>query len=103
MAGRAKVGYLRGLVELCPHAVAHKVPHHGAAVGLHILLHRVGDVKDAVARAGHFNALPEALLGHLNQVGGLGTYLPAGKGSGTVAVKAVNARPHIHADNVALL
>ena len=48
VAGRAKVGYLRGLVELCPHAVAHKVPHHGAAVGLHILPHRVGDVKDAV-------------------------------------------------------
>ena len=41
MARWAKVGYLRRLVEFGPHTVAHEVPHDGAAVCFHVLLHRV--------------------------------------------------------------
>ena len=50
MAGGTEVGDLRGLVELHAHAVAHKVPHHRAAVRFHELLDGVGNVIDAGRR-----------------------------------------------------
>ena len=67
MARWAEVGYLRRLVEFGPHTVAHEVPHDGATVCFHVLLHRVGDIIDPVAGAGELDALPEALFGHMDQ------------------------------------
>ena len=52
MAGRAKIGNFRGLVEFHPHTMTHKVPHHGAAVCFHKLLHGVGDVKMCIRDRG---------------------------------------------------
>ena len=103
MARWAKVGYLRRLVEFGPHTVAHEVPHDGAAVCFHVLLHRVGDIIDPVAGAGELDALPEALFGHMDQMHGLVAHLSAGEGGGAVAVEAVQKGTHVHADDVALL
>ena len=103
MARWAEVGYLRRLVEFGPHTVAHEVPHDGAAVCFHVLLHRVGDIIDPVAGAGELDALPEALFGHMDQMHGLVAHLSAGEGGGAVAVEAVQKGAHVHADDVALL
>ena len=82
MARWAEVGYLRRLVEFGPHTVAHEVPHDGATVCFHVLLHRVGDIIDPVAGAGELDALPEALFGHMDQMHGLVAHLSAGEGGG---------------------
>ena len=103
MARWAKVGYLRRLVEFGPHTVAHEVPHDGATVCFHVLLHRVGDIIDPVAGAGELDALPEALFGHMDQMHGLVAHLSAGEGGGAVAVEAADVGAHIHAHDVALL
>ena len=103
MAGGAEIGHLRGLVELCAHTVAHKVPHHGEPVALHILLHSVGDVRHTLSSPGILDALPEALLRDLDQAQGLLAHLPTGEGGGAVAVKTIDEGSHVYADDVALL
>ena len=90
-------------MEFGPHTVAHEVPHDGATVCFHVLLHRVGDIIDPVAGAGELDALPEALFGHMDQMHGLVAHLSAGEGGGAVAVEAVQKGAHVHADDVALL
>ena len=90
-------------MELGAHAVAHKVPDHGEAVGLHILLDRVGDVGHPVpARA---SLMPSQKLCWVtcDEPQGLVADLAAGEGGGAVAVEAVQIGSHVHADDVALL
>lgn len=51
--------------------------------------------------AGKFHALPEALLGDLNQALGLVAHLPAWVGGGAVTMEAADKGAHIYADDVA--
>ena len=103
VAGGAEVAHLRGLVELAPHTVTHKVPDHREAEGLHVGLDRVADIGHPVSAPGQLNALPEALLGDFNEFFCLVAHLPAGIGGGAVPVEAADIGAHIHADDVPLL
>ena len=103
VAGGPEVGHLGGLVELGAHAVAHKVPHHGAAVAFHVDLHRVGDVGHPLSHLRELEALPEALPGDIDEPLSLVRDLPAGVGGGAVAVEPIDHSPHVDADDVALL
>ena len=103
MSRRSEVADLGGLVELAAHTVAHIVPDHGEAVGLYISLDRVADVGHPAALTGHLDALPEALLGHSDELLRLGADRAAGIGSGAVPVEPADEGAHVHADDVALL
>ena len=103
MARRAVVRHLGRLVHLSADAVADILPHDGEAVLLHILLHRVTDVRDAAALAGVFDALEEALPRDVDEPLRLLGNLSAGVGRRTVAVEPADIRAHVHADDIALL
>ena len=77
--------------------------HDGEAVRLHIRLHGVGDVGDAVALAGPRKSFKKALTSHVNQPLCLFGNLSAGVSGCAVAVEAADVCAHVHADDIALL
>ena len=79
------------------------LPDDAEAVGFHIGLHSGGDIRQAVALPGILDALEKALLRNTDQPHGLVGHLPAGVGTGAVAMKPSDKRTHVHADDVALL
>ena len=103
VAGGAEVGHLGSFVELAAHAVAHEIPDHTEAEGLHILLDPVAHIGDTAAHPGVFDPLEEALTGDVDELPGLLAHLSTGEGGGTVAVKAIQIGAHVDGDDVALL
>ncbi len=83
--------------------VAGVLPHDAVAGGLGHLLHGVADVGQPVAVDHLVDAGEEALVGHLDQTGGLLGDLADGRGEGGVAVVALDDRPAVDRDDVALL
>ena len=103
MAGLAVIGDFGCLMHLVSDAVADIFPDDAEAVCLHIRLHSGGDIRQAIALAGILYALKEALLRHPDQPQRLVGHLTTGIGAGAVAVETADERPHVHADDVALL
>ena len=103
MAGLAVIGDFGCLMHLVSDAVADIFSDDAEAVCLHIRLHSGGDIRQAIALAGILYALKEALLRHPDQPQRLVGHLTTGIGAGAVAVETADERPHVHADDVALL
>ena len=83
-------------MQVLAYAVTYEGANHGEAVCLHIRLDRMGDVRDSVSLTCEFDAFEKALLRDVNQPLRLVGDPTAGKGGGTVAVKALVIGPHVH-------
>src|SRR5699024_8063804 len=102
-AGRAVIGYAGIFVQLRTYSVADEFSYHRVIASFDILLHRVADVPQAVARAGLFDAAAQSLFCGLQKRSGFLPHLAAGEGPGVVAVKALVAGAHVDAYDVAPL
>ena len=82
--------------------MARVVLHHGIAVGLHVVLHRSGDVKQGVTRPDLGQALHQRLLGHAGEPASLlGGLLAHTNGDAAVAVVPVEIGPGVDLHQVA--
>jgi tetratricopeptide (TPR) repeat protein len=102
-AGRAVVGHLRLLVHGRADGVADVLPHHGEPGALGHRLDGVADVRQAVALDHLVDGLPQAALGDVDQPLRLGGHLADRHGEGGVAVVALDDRPAVDRQDVALL
>src|SRR5687768_10080792 len=100
-AGAAVVQDLRLLVELAADAVAAELAHHGVAVLLGVGLDGRAEVAQAHARADLADALPHALVGHLDQPAGLDAGLADVVHAARVAVVAVLDDGDVDVEDVA--
>ena len=103
MARSPVVGDLGRFVHVSADAMADILAHDGEAVRLHIRLHGVGDVGDAVALAGLRKSFKKALTSHVDQPLCLFGNFSAGVSGCAVAVEAADVCAHVHTDDIALL
>src|SRR3972149_683774 len=100
---RAVVRHLGILVHLTADAVAHVLSHHREAEGLRVLLDGAGDGPQRGSGPGGLEALPEGIVGHLDEFLGLPADPPHAHGEGRVGNKALVGSPQVYADDVPLL
>ena len=97
------VGHLGLLVHGGPDGVAHVLPDDREPGPLGHVLDGPAHLVEAVPAAELLDPGPQAALGDLDEPGGLGRDLPDGHGEGGVAVVALDDRPAVDRQDVALL